>query len=1702
MRKCLLSLVLILVLALSLCPMAGASADGLSAVVDSSSTYTPTQIANGHFATRPFMGFVYGGVNYTTYDQAYANRNALKNVTISAAIPNGVGGGWNTTETQILAAEANLFEYGGGTAYGISPATDHFVEMNANNSAVLYQDLTTYGGDVIRWTLKHAARTDYGGSPQQMRVEIGAPNVSSGNIVAASGINSNVNSQIQAATLGKYEYSGITAGSGTVAFANNSELQNLSLAQNTSVANWYDVAGIYAVPDGQSVTRFAFIATTSGSQIGGGNLLDDITFSTLIGNLSAAANEDDGSVVISGYWGDTDTSKKLIVKIGDTEYQVDMSGVTGKNFTITVPATSFPAGTTTVEVYHQDYATAKRSVKVEINSYILTFCPNGGDNKVDGEAFVSKSVRVDKGDSSCIANFPNITREGCKLLGWTDVAGGGEVKYTSEELVNLEGVTSAFIYPVWGVEVGLPVYVALTDDSELADAGRKYSFKVESLSTAAPMPDQATIELAAPTAVGTANKVGYGPEDTNNPWRMSFQKGAYQYVVTQTSVSESCEILDYGQWTLEVEILPDNTLDGESEPPLYRINWAKYDGSVADLSESSFDTVKVNGAQVLVTSGSGKTSVVLGGNQISGQNEPEFNTAIIKGNFEIDFSRNFQVVGTLLPPQYKTPDGCCIGFVPYSGTLTTSDLMGGGNLGYIGCTKFKNSIVLDFDSYGNGSTYGDPGASGDGHKHFTLTTTKDNGYPAVVSGQDADLSKNWPTQLCQYVITNDVKANTLTFKITLNDSSVLTYTYNNPTGLFGTNIAYFFMSGALRKGPGPNANWGLGNVGDPAPSLYMNFDSFYYLGEKSGFDASSCIFNNKIAHAAEVNGKSYASLQDAINAAGEGDVITLTNDVTENLNIIAGKNVVIDLNGKTVIAEDSAKPVITNNGTLTLTDSVGDGDLTGGTYAVQQNGTLYVGGKLDLTGDDNTNGNIYLPTGKTVNPASGTYAPEEGMTVGVTTEATPTLNNPVNITGQNSGDYSSYFTSDDSEYAVINDGNTVKLKVSDQVKVVDKEGTVTYYPLLTEAVAKAPEGSTIYLEKDVDLGSEKHPLKIGTDLTLDLGGHTLSGSDVVDATNGATVRVTNGTIYSNEGTSCVGVYGDSGTLYVDNVELTGYNAFFAEKAGTHTYLGEGVTTENLNSLYSSNGSGTLHITDGVYDTTKLDAVASSTAKDKIFITGGCFSYDDVETTLPNYVADGYKVVECTHGNEGYYDVVLDETKDNGVELKHIDSQGNEVVTKFNSLQDAINAATDGDVIQLTKDLTENLTVPEGKEITLDLNGNTITAEDSSEPVITNNGTLTLTDSKGGGDLTGGDSGVEQNGTLYVGGKLDLTGDGNTNGNIYLPTGKTVDPADAPYAPDGMKVGVTTEEQPQGEDPIQITSESTTDISDYFTSDQGYAVEDLVDGDKHITVMYGIRKITLTSSSASKTYDGEPLMLNQVLLTSGEFLAGDTFTYQCTGNMTKVGCATNEFTYEIVQSSSVKYEVTCVYGSLTVLPQDNDNPQASVDDLLKAKDALSEKYPGKDISVWMEINRNVSERDKLTLKAKTTGREYIFYNANLYAKIDGVTYDIGDSNTTVIGVTSKFYFDGRSDIHVYRLHNHTEVTELTTTPNEDGEYVEFDRDSNKIVVHAMKYSTYCFTWTGTPPRTGDNTNLWLYIGLAVVSMLGVTTILVSKKKRKG
>lgn len=308
----------------------------LSIKQDTTANYWPTYIINGDFEKQPNMAGI--------------------------GIPNGTDCGWNTTETV-----SNFFEWSnsGKSTYNPEYLTDgnNFVEMNPTHAVTLYQDLTTHGGDVIKWTLKHAPRTNLGGYPQQMEVIIGNPKRNNGNIVYPTGVDANIQINVEDSATSKatYDYDngkGIITGD-----AARANLQDLAALNLTEASGWKTAKGIYIVPTGQNVTRFAFISLKPSG--GAGNLLDDITFDTLIGNLKGVVDKSNGSVIITGYWGETDTNKKLIVEIGaDDIKEIDMSGIaskSNKNFKLTIPKDMI-GDASYINVYHEDYDCVKSTI--------------------------------------------------------------------------------------------------------------------------------------------------------------------------------------------------------------------------------------------------------------------------------------------------------------------------------------------------------------------------------------------------------------------------------------------------------------------------------------------------------------------------------------------------------------------------------------------------------------------------------------------------------------------------------------------------------------------------------------------------------------------------------------------------------------------------------------------------------------------------------------------------------------------------------------------------------------------------------------------------------------------------------------------------------------------------------------------------------------------------------------------------------------------------------------------------------------------------------------------------------------------------------------------------------------------------------------------------------------------------------------------
>ena len=79
----------------------------------------------------------------------------------------------------------------------------------------------------------------------------------------------------------------------------------------------------------------------------------------------------------------------------------------------------------------------------------------------------------------------------------------------------------------------------------------------------------------------------------------------------------------------------------------------------------------------------------------------------------------------------------------------------------------------------------------------------------------------------------------------------------------------------------------------------------------------------------------------------------------------------------------------------------------------------------------------------------------------------------------------------------------------------------------------------------------------------------------------------------------------------------------------------------------------------------------------------------------------------------------------------ISVSASESITTYEQLKNAIENASDGAKIVLDGDITGKVTIPEGKNITLDLNGHKIEATGT---VIDNAGTLTITDSKKSGKI--------------------------------------------------------------------------------------------------------------------------------------------------------------------------------------------------------------------------------------------------------------------------------------------------------------------------------------------------------------------------------
>lgn len=357
------------------------------------------------------------------------------------------------------------------------------------------------------------------------------------------------------------------------------------------------------------------------------------------------------------------------------------------------------------------------------------------------------------------------------------------------------------------------------------------------------------------------------------------------------------------------------------------------------------------------------------------------------------------------------------------------------------------------------------------------------------------------------------------------------------------------------------------------------------------------------------------------------------------------------------------------------------------------------------------------------------------------------------------------------------------------------------YPTITAAITAAADGDTVTL-----LADTTEDVTINKNITLDLGGKTLTNTNAGKATisvTGGTVTVKNGNVVGGTSYYNIEVTKDSNAnLTLEGVTATAGNngSSMIDNYGTLT-ITSGTYTGGLDTV-KNEPNATLTINGGTFTLTKGTSKGFTGVVfnyGKLTITGGEFTQSDKSapygqaqvihtdksgSAVPSTTITGgtFKnlctrstafVVRATNAAAGATKVSggtfnksisVDYCADGYIPTKNADGtygvkEGKYVAQigskYYEKLADAIRLAAKGATIELLTDVNEAVTVSDKKNITLDLNGFTLTNTEG-EHTIVNNGTLTIKDSstaKTGtvDNVTHGRGALVNNGTVILSG---------------------------------------------------------------------------------------------------------------------------------------------------------------------------------------------------------------------------------------------------------------------------------------------------------------------------------------------------------------
>ena len=440
-------------------------------------------------------------------------------------------------------------------------------------------------------------------------------------------------------------------------------------------------------------------------------------------------------------------------------------------------------------------------------------------------------------------------------------------------------------------------------------------------------------------------------------------------------------------------------------------------------------------------------------------------------------------------------------------------------------------------------------------------------------------------------------------------------------------------------------------------------------------------------YVAKIGSTKYETFEDAVKKAASGKTITLLDDISLSSTVTVNKKVTIDLNQKTLTGTDKYILNIGANGNVTIMN--GPINVSDSGSAITAYGTLALN-DVDITGKATDYSLLYVNRNANV-----TIDKDTTITA---TDATSSAPYPtIFISGQDS------------------DGNTY-------------DPTLNIYGTVSAAKAPAIQGngtdrgtSHINIYDGALIKSNKLAIYLPQICDVNITGGTVTGycgigikSGTLNVSGGTVQGVANDNVIGDQHSQTNGISYDGSAIMIDS--YIGY-------AGNVTInISDNAKIESLHSTAireigndnSQTNMVALNITGGkITGADGSDAVlVRETTAPTVAISGGTFT-----TAVPeDYCADGFIP---TQNEDGTY----------GVKIGTYVAETNGV--KYESLEEAINAATRGKTVTMLADTRENVTI--SKNLILDLNGFTINGGqvNGKATVMIDNARVTIMDSSAG-----------------------------------------------------------------------------------------------------------------------------------------------------------------------------------------------------------------------------------------------------------------------------------------------------------------------------------------------------------------------------------